>query len=219
VRYVDLIVPTRNRAAKLERMLESVPQEAAGKPIRIILACDGDSATYAKFKVNEKIHRAILSEKQIGSVAIRNLATAEAEDAVLMAVDDIVFDPGAIEAAISAFEERFPDDDGVVGFTQTNHKDFSATGVPLVGQAFLQRYPGKRLYYPGYFHFACQEIERLARTLGKLWVEPEARLYHAHPSTGHGPMDKTHAEARVRRTADLTLSQTRKRAGEIWGRI
>lgn len=134
-----------------------------------------------------------------------------------MATDDVVFEEGAIDAAIRAMESSFPDGDGVVGFVQTNHKDYSATGVCLVGQKFLQRYPGKQLYFPRYFHFACQEIERLARSLDKLYIEPKARLFHAHPSTGHGKIDRTHHEARFFKAQDQALSKARREAGLTWG--
>lgn len=47
--HVDLIVATRNRAEKLERMLASVPDEAGGKSIRINIFCDGDAKTAEKY--------------------------------------------------------------------------------------------------------------------------------------------------------------------------
>jgi glycosyltransferase involved in cell wall biosynthesis len=215
--YVDVIIPTRNRAKKLGATLSTIPREAAGKPVRIVLVFDADEETADLFKKDLRIAKIIVTPKHIGSVASRNLATAKAEDAVLMAVDDIVFRPGAVDAAVRAFEERFPDDDGVVGFFQEGTDHFSPTGVPLVGQAFLRRYPGKRLYWPGYYHFACQEIDRLASSLGKLWLEPKARLFHFHPSTGHGPRDRTHDDARVFSRRDHDLSRKRKAANETWG--
>ncbi|MBE3109325.1 MAG: glycosyltransferase family 2 protein [Acidobacteria bacterium] len=213
MQYVDLIVPTRGRHAKLAKMLESVPREAAGKQINVIAAFDADERL-AHDRINQVF---VIVGKRIGSVAIRNRVTALALDAVLMATDDVIFEAGAIEAAVLAMEERFPDGDGVVGFVQTNHKSYSPTGVCLVGQNFLRRYPGKQLYFPGYFHFACQEIERLARSLDKLHVEPKAQLFHAHPSTGDGKMDRTHREARVHKAQDQALSKTRREAGLTWG--
>lgn len=213
MQYVDLIVPTRGRHAKLAKMLDSVPREAAGKHINVIVAFDADERL-GHGRINQVF---VIAGKRIGSVAIRNRVTPLALDAVLMATDDVVFWMGAIEAAIRAMEERFPDGDGVVGFNQVNHKSFSGTGVCLVGQKFLRRYPDKKLYYPGYFHFACQEIERLAASLGKFWLEPEARLFHAHPSTGDGEMDRTHREARVHRAKDMAISKQRREAGLTWG--
>jgi len=217
MKYVEVIVPTRNRAEKLERMLKSVPETAAGKKINITIICDGDFRTAAKYAADKSISDVVFLPKRIGSVAARNLITPQTKDAVLMATDDIEFYPGSIGAAIRAFEVRFPDDDGVVGFTQVNHKSFSGAGVCLVGQKFLQRYPGKQLYFPGYFHFACQEIERLATSLGKMHIEPEAKLFHFHPSTGDGKRDRTHDEARRHKAKDQQLSKARREAGLTWG--
>ena len=215
--YVDLIVPTRNRAEKLDRMLKSVPKVAAEKCIAVMVVFDGDFKTAEKFKNHPRIDEMGFTEKQIGSVATRNRYTPLVNDAVLMATDDIEFYPGSIDVAIRAFAARFPDDDGVVGFTQVNHKSFSGAGVCLVGQKFLQRYPGKQLYFPGYFHFACQEIERLATSLGKMHIEPEAKLFHFHPSTGDGRRDRTHDEARRHKAKDQRLSKARREAGLTWG--
>jgi hypothetical protein len=217
VDHVDLIVATRNRPEKLERMLASVPRTAGSRPINVVLVCDGDEKTFRQYGSDPRVSKSILIIDRIGSVAARNRALRDAEDAVLMATDDVVFEAGAIEAAVLAMESRFPDGDGVVGFVQTNHKVYSPTGVCLVGQKFLQRYPRKALYYPGYFHFACQEIDRLAADLRRIHVEPAARLFHAHPSTGDGAMDRTHREARVHKARDQALSKARRKAGETWG--
>ena len=215
--YVDLIVPTRGRRVKLAKMLKSVPAESEKKPINIILVCDADIGTAGIYIDDPRIKDVILTSQQFGSVTARNLALKNANDAVLMATDDIEFYPGSIDAAIRAFEERFPDNDGVIGFTQVNHKSFSGAGICLVGQKFLQRYPGKQLYFPGYFHFACQEIERLATSLGKMHIEPEAKLFHFHPSTGAGKRDRTHDEARRHKVKDQRLSKARREAGLMWG--
>jgi len=140
-----------------------------------------------------------------------------AEDAVLYATDDIEFKPGAIEAAAESMREHFPDDDGVVGFNQIGKQSFSRTGVALVGQRFLCRYPERKLFYPGYFHFSCQEIDRLASKLGKFHFDERAKLYHYHPNWDRDEMDKTHEEARVHRGKDLRLSRKRRAEKLIWG--
>jgi hypothetical protein len=85
---------------------------------------------------------------------------------VLYAVDDIEFQDDAIDNAMKEFNDRFKDDDGVIGFTQIGVRDFHPSGVGLVGKKFLDRYPGRKLFNPMYYHFACQEIHdaRIRRT-------------------------------------------------------
>ena len=104
--YVELIVPTRNRAEKLERMLKSVPETAAGKKINITIICDGDFRTAAKYAADKNISDVVFLPKRIGSVAARNLITPQAKDAVLMTTDDIEFYPGSIDAAIQSALRR-----------------------------------------------------------------------------------------------------------------
>ena len=219
MKHIDLIIPTRNRWEKLQRCLRSIPGELPQIGLNIIIICDGDRATCQKLieQNDTRIKRVIFVRDHSGSVYCRNLVTQCAEDAVLYATDDIEFKPGAIEAAAEAMHKHFPDDDGVIGFNQIDGHGFSKSGVALVGQKFLRRYPNRKLFYPEYFHFSCQEIERLGNHLGKIYLEEKAKLVHYHPSFNHNEVDSTHKDARIRRRADLDISLPRKRKHEIWG--
>jgi len=219
MKHIDLIIPTRNRWAKLQRCLRSMPQEVPDVKLNIIVVCDGDDVTARRLldKANGFLGRIIYVREHSGSVYCRNLMTQCAEDAVLYATDDIEFRPGAIEAAVRSMAKHFPDGDGIIGFNQGDEHGFSAAGVGLLGQKFLRRYPQRKLFFPEYFHFSCQEIERLGNRLNRLHLEKEAKLVHYHPSFNHKEMDQTHREARVYRKKDLALSSGRRAAHEIWG--
>ena len=219
MKHVDLIIPTRNRWEKLQRCLRSIPKVLSQVELNIIIICDGDRDTAERLIVsnNGQVGRIVFIANHNGAVFCRNLATQCAEDAVLYATDDIEFKPSAIEAATESMREHVPDDDGVIGFNQIGKQNFSKTGVALVGQQFLRRYPEKKLFFPEYFHFSCQEIERLASKLGKLYFEERARLYHYHPGWVRDELDNTHNEARVCRRKDLKLSSMRKAKKLIWG--
>lgn len=219
MKHIDLIIPTRHRWEKLQRCLKSIPKEVPQVELNLIIICDGDSETARKFAIsnNGQVGHLVLISGHRGAVYCRNLMTQCAEDAVLYATDDIEFKPGAIEAAVESMREHFPDDDGVVGFNQIGKQGFSKTGVALVGQRFLRRYPEKKLFYPEYFHFSCQEIERLASKLGKLHFEERAKLCHYHPNWNHGEMDRTHIEARKHREDDLKISRDHRARKVIWG--
>jgi len=219
VKYIDIIIPTRNRWDKLQRCLRSIPERLPQIGLNIIIICDGDRKTASRLIAsnNGQVSRVVFVANHSGAVCCRNLVTQCAGDAVLYATDDIEFKPGAIEAAVESMKEYFPDDDGVVGFNQIGKQGFSKAGVALVGQQFLRRYPEKKLFYPKYFHFSCQEIERLASKLGKLHLEERAELYHYHPSWNHKEMDRTHVEARKHRNGDLAISRERRAKKIIWG--
>lgn len=219
MKWIDVIIPTRNRWVKLQRCLRSMPQTLPQVELNIIIICDGDEVTARQLldDSNGFFGRIIYVRDHSGSVYCRNLVTQCAEDAVLYATDDIEFRPDAIEIAVKSMNEHFPDGDGIIGFNQGDEHSFSATGVGLLGQKFLRRYPQRKLFFPEYFHFSCQEIERLGNSLGRLHLEKEAKLVHYHPSFNHNEIDQTHKDARFHRKKDLTISNERRRTHEIWG--
>jgi len=221
VKQIDIIIPTRNRWKKLERCLESIPREISDITLNVIVICDGDYETAQRLMASSDglVGQVFFVRKQRGSVFCRNLATQCAEDAVLYATDDIEFNPGAIEMAVKAMMKHFPDEDGIIGFNQIGKHQFSKTGVALVGQKFLRRYPNRKLFCPLYFHFSCQEIERLGDSINRLHLEKAAKLIHYHPSFNHKEADKTHIEARAYRYKDRKVSVDRRAKNLIWGDV
>lgn len=217
MKNIDLIIPTRNRLKHLRRCLNSIPKEVDGIKISVIIVCDGDSKAAAEMVKDDRVDEVIFVRDHSGSVYCRNLATQTADDALIYAVDDFEFLPGSIERAVKEMRMRFPDGDGLIGFNHVNGPNQSKAGTCLVGQKFLRRYPNRKLFYPKYFHFSCQEIERLGERLGKLHFEEEARTIHYHPGRLEGPPDKTHEEARRWRKEDRKISSGRRAEGLIWG--
>jgi hypothetical protein len=133
----------------------------------------------------------------------------------LYATDDIVFEPGSIETAFKMFNNTFKDDDGVVGFVQ--NKSFHPTGVAMVGQRFLQRYPDKQLFRPSLWHFAASEVYDHAMKIGKFIQCTSARVTHFHPCFDKKEMDQTHLESRIYKQEDMEIISKKKNAGLIWG--
>jgi len=219
---VNLIVPTRGRPQKLARMMSSL--YPAPKWLRVLVAVDGDLDGFCKDYLGAGKSPACVpfewmgSEEHIGAVATRNkaIATLPREcGGVLYGTDDITFATGAIEAAREDFNKAFSDDDGVLGLKQngTHHP----AGVALVGERFLNRYPNRMLFYPGYWHFACQEIHWLAYKLGRFVCSRRELIKHFHPGTTPGESDTTHVEARRRKAQDHALMNERKQVGKVWG--
>jgi len=212
---LTILVPTRNRIIKLKKMLDSIPKLGY---IDIMAVCDGDPATHTFLSAlrNPKI-LSVLIQPQRGAVYCRNAVSKNIMDGLLYTTDDIIFQENAIQNAFECFNKNFPDDDGVVGFVQEGNI-FHPVGVALVGQKFLQRYPDKQLFYPGYFHFSCQEVYDLCQKLGGKFVqEKQASVLHRHPCNFPEEIDQTHHDARVRRREDHKLIKERKQKGLIWG--
>ncbi len=209
-----VIIPTRGRLEKLKKTLDSIPEHPY---INIHVVCDDDWETFEVLDDYPRdIHITFIPEHS-GSVYCRNQIFRYWDDGILYATDDIVFHSGAIEHAFQVFNEQFPDDDGVVGFVQ-EPGEFHLSGVALVGQKFARRYPDRKLFFPGYFHFACQEVHWLCEALGNRFIQdPQAVLEHRHPCKFREELDQTHRDARIRRKEDHDLIKERKAKGLIWG--
>ena len=215
---ITIIIATRHRAGKLRRCLASIPLEPW---IKVIVGCDGDPGMAVALLVSKSPYRpvdlVIASREHIGSIAMRNLMAPMAGDGLLQLCDDMDFQPGALQIALDSFNRHFPDDDGVLGIHQEGINSYHPTGVFLMGQRFLQRYPGKQLMFPGYRHYGAQEIHRLADSLGRFAFEPEAAVYHHHPGAHKDQADQTHQESQMCKEQDQVLSLERQREGKIWG--
>ena len=219
---LHIVVPTRNRFTKLVEMMKSIPQYSW---MELHLGFDGDRTSFERFSRmtgywkggQANLH---FSQSQIGAIKMRNLLTAHCNGSILWATDDIRFNHGGIESAWSSLWREFPDGDGVVGFKQDNAKpagNFCWTGVGIMGEKFLERYPKQMISFPGYFHFGTREIETLAVSLKKLYRDENALIFHNHPDFYPDQMDTTHMEARAHHYQDRCLKQDRQTQGLIWG--
>jgi len=213
---VSVVIPTRNRYGKLLKCLQSIPRE---EWIETIVICDDDPASYASLN-NSDIDKymnikTFLTHTRLGAVAARNKYACVVKDGLLYATDDIEFMPNCIEKAFEVFNKSFPDDDGVVGIAQD--QQHHPTGVALLGTKFLDRYPGRQPFYPGYDHFACQEVHWLATKIGKFVIAEEAVVKHYHPLFYKELHDTTHDEARQKRQQDHELITQRQQKNLIWG--
>lgn len=213
--HITIVIPSRNREAKLARTLASIPPDDR---ISILVGLDGKQGPQGDLFTSLGGDMFRYFPKHRGSVAVRNELLRSVEDGALCATDDVVFEDGSIQGAFDLFNETFPDDDGVVGFHQEGVSNYNSTGVVLVGKTFLARYPDRQLYYHEYFHFACQEIHWLACRLDKFVMDREkVRLFHYHPAFHKSEMDEAHKEARVHKKRDHALIARREREGSIWG--
>jgi len=212
-----IVIPTRNRIKKLERTLQTIPLLDC---MHIHIICDGDSDSYNHFSNYREDVGVTLIPSHNGSVFCRNYIISQEQDGVLYATDDILFSEGSIQKAFETFNRTFQDDDGVVGFKQDRSPQDCPTGVALVGQKFLQRYPEKKLFFPGYFHFSAQEIYRLCCMIQKnvFITSDELRIKHLHPGFIKEEMDQTHVDARKYRNKDLKLAVDRQISRIVWGK-
>jgi hypothetical protein len=219
---LNIVVPTRNRFLKLVEMMKTIPQYSW---MELHLGFDGDRTSFERFSRmtgywKGGVANLYFSQSQVGAIKMRNMMTTRCRGSVLWATDDITFIRGGIESAWSSLWREFPDGDGVVGFRQENAKpagNFCWTGVGIMGEKFLDRYPKRIISFPGYFHFGTREIETLAVNLKKLYRDENALIFHNHPDFYPEQMDTTHMEARAFHEQDVELKKNRREQGLIWG--
>lgn len=212
---LHIVIATRNRVDKLRTTLKSIPYNLPG--VDILVGVDGDTVTKPMVK-KEFPHVAVQTfEDHMGSVSVRNRVISEwcTRSSVLYFVDDAEFLPGSLEKAIEDFSAQFPDTDGVVGLTLQGHS-FHPTAMAIIGNKFLDRYPHRMPFFPGYWHFACQEVHWLAMKLNKFYLSP-AKVIHHHAAFDKKLVDQTHNEARSHMQYDKDVRTHRKSAGCIWG--
>jgi glycosyltransferase involved in cell wall biosynthesis len=192
MKHFSIIIPTRGRLKKLLNTLNTIPESDL---YTVKIVCDGDPETYKAVK-DRPAAEVILNPEHNGSVFCRNSVIRHETDGVFPAVDDVVFEKGFFEYVFGLFNENFPDDDGVVGITQCGK--YNPTGMCLVGQKFLHRYPDKLLYHPDFYQFAAQEIHRLCMSTKKktFILEDKYVVKHGKHHYGNDWIDKTHYEAR-----------------------
>ena len=211
MKKITITIATRNRLEKLRRCLASIPKLDW---VTTWVYCDADEKTFHEL-IKEDIWVGC-SLKHLGCAQIQNIMSASGEDGLLCLVDDATLYAQTLQIAIDSFNEHFPDDDGMLGLGQDGTTG-SPWGLFLLGQKFLQRFPGKQISFPGYWHFGDMEIHALADKLGKFHFEPAARVYHFHPDEHPEEKDQTHIDARVWKTEDFALFRERELAGLLWG--
>ena len=213
MKHVTVVIPTRGRLNKLKKTLATLPLKEEW--MSVIVVCDGDADTFNVLANNDTI-KAVLVPQRVGAVFCRNLVMPIVTDGVLYATDDILFPRNGVWTALEEFNERFLDDDGVLGFVQ----DFShhQAGVGLVGHKFLLRYPYRKLFCPFYDHFACQEIKWFAESLNRFaYSDGRASIKHLSPIKDRSLMDQTHRDARVNKERDMDTLHSRQASGLVWG--
>ena len=212
---ITVIIPTRNRLEKLRDTLDTIPR---CDWIHIKIVCDGDAETFEAIQAMRRPDiEPTYVKGHMGSVYCRNLVAPDTPDGLLYATDDVNFIDGAFEIYRDDFNAAFPDDDGVLGIKQ--HTNSCKTGVALIGQKFLDRYPGRCPFNPDCWHFSAHEVGWLAEKLNKFAYCEGALIFHRSPNRNKALIDQTHWDARHFKEHDMKLRDERLAAGKTWGDV
>ena len=198
-----VIVPTYNGATRIARCLRSLLPQTAGSNVDILVIDDGstdDTTEVCRGFTGVRV----ISQRNAGPAAARNLGAREARGTVLLFTDDdCVPFPNWVEAMLAPFED--PAVVGVKGVYRTQQLQVTARFVQIeyedkyrimAGQPsidFIDTYSAgfvreRFLELGGYdtsFPVACAEdVELSFRMSSRGWLmkfNPAAIVYHSHP--------------------------------------
>lgn len=204
VPVIEVLAPTLNRpkeARRLEAALEGV-NVPAGYVLRVTIQRETEPRALTAI-VNEMVAR------------------SDAEIVVVLA-DHIVPDKDFLVHVAIAFEDRFPDLDGLVGLKIANMDPLPGVREYCffaAGRKFIERFPDAQLFCPDYYHFyADTELGRGANEAGAFYFAEEARINTFQVNNGRADIDATWRASRSRKKEDDAQNARRRENGLLWGR-
>lgn len=207
--HVDVIIPTYDRLDLLKLTISTI-QKSSHKDVTTIVVVDGNPRIALEL-AGQPIFM-IFNRKRIDWPASVNKAVRMTHGgAVIYAADDLHFAVGCIENAVNKLKQKAPDTDGLVAIEQ-NVKGCS-TAFGLMGRKFINRFPGDQIMCPDYIHYgADSEIGKFARSIGRLYMCPEARVHHVRKK------DSTYKIAKPMEPQDFHFIKLRREKNLLWGR-
>lgn len=186
---VSVLLATMGRPDKFAPFVKNVRETTEGHEVEIVAAVDGPGA-----------HAITLSE--LGCVVDHSLVTrgssrawndalaASTGDPVVLAADDLEWQPGWLDAALTCLS-GFPDGWGFVGFNDGHWGPELSTHY-LMSRRLIVEVFGGVVAWEHYSHsFNDREANARAQAAGRyVWCE-EARVYHHHWIFGDRPQDET----------------------------
>jgi glycosyltransferase involved in cell wall biosynthesis len=189
---ISLLHPSRNRAATAGAVIaEWLGKRSGLHPIEYILSIDDNDGQTAEYRrlAEQQGARLVIHPNRNSVQACNQAARAATGDLLIMVSDDFGCPEGWDEALVRAIGERRDIavlvDDGCGARTMT---------LPIVDRAFHQR--SGYLLFPGYVHLFCDnDLEEMARRLGKLIDAKHLVFPHRHYTVGAAPYDQTYHHA------------------------
>jgi glycosyltransferase involved in cell wall biosynthesis len=188
---ISILLATTGRPEMAERCVRSIKDTTEGHDVEIVAAVDACGDTL--WRLHEL--GCVLdwdSEYRGCSQAWNDALSLSKGDLLVLAGDDLVFQPGWLGAALSTLDE-FEDGWGMVGFNDGNfdgHNPFSTHY--LMSRRLVVEVFGGVVAWPHYRHSfndveACERAKRAGRYA---WCE-DAHVRHEHWLFGARPQDQT----------------------------
>lgn len=191
---ISVLFPTTGRAVRAASCVQGLIDTTAGHDIELVAAVDDDHDTVAGLMALDFRHVKVqvdYSDRLRGNSQAWNDALRCARgDPIVFAADDLVWQPGWLDAALATLQE-FPDGWGLVGFNDGHWGEELSTHY-LMSRRFVVEVLGGRVAWPEYGHsFNDLETNERARHAGRYaWCE-QARVVHEHWLFGSRDQDAT----------------------------
>ena len=190
---ISVIVPTRSRPEKLERMVSSLDIEC-----EVLIVPTFKTDVTNKVISDSRVHIVEMDQAHTVVQAF-NLMAEQAKYDIVTASDDLEFMPNSLMQAKHELYDKF-NGCGVVGFSTVNMQSNDDAFV-IVGQSFFNIHLNKVLWHPEYLHFyGDTELGRKAKKLGLFKLSDTALIINHHPSSGERA-DETHNHNRTEKLA------------------
>jgi hypothetical protein len=192
---ISILLATTGRPDMAQAFAESLAATTVGHDIELVAAVDNCPETVRRLGALEQEggFRLVVDycETYRGSSRAWNDALASSTgDKVVLAADDLEFQPGWLDAALEQLAE-FPDGWGFVGFNDGHWGPELSTHY-LMSRRFVADVLGGVVAWESYRHsFNDREANARAREAGRYaWCE-NARVLHRHWIFGDRPQDST----------------------------
>jgi len=208
---ISILLATTGRPDLAVRCCREIRATTNPFHVEIVAAVDHDPET--RIRLNDLADKLDYSDEYRGSANAWNDALRiAAGDPVVLAADDLRWQPGWLEAALATLAE-FPGGWGMVGLNDGHHGEELSTHYMLSRRLIIEVFGG-RVAWSCYGHsFQDREANERARAAGRYaWCE-NARVGHEHWIFGDRPQDDTDRLALAGHAASHAIFEQRQRAG------
>lgn len=211
---VSVLLPTTGRPTMARRCVESIVRTVPRfNDLEIIAAIDADRETQAI--LGPRVAYIDWSPTYRGCSRAWNDALRHAKgDPIVFAADDLIFEPGWLEASLEALG-GFPDGWGLVGFNDGHWDGREGLSTHyLMSRRFIVEVLGGVVAWDFYEHsFNDAEVNARARAAGRYaWAE-HAHVRHEHWLFGDRDQDATDTRTLANHAASERIFRQREAAG------
>lgn len=204
-----LIMPCRGRVEQTVQALSRLLMTAGTNEWELYLVADGDDEVYNR--LTELGYNP--SKTDGGPVgywkALRQVTRGTTNQLIVNLANDLLPGRQWLTRALSAYQKRFGQKHGIIGFNDGIHAGDHAAHFLVHRQVLLSWYGNE--YWPVQYKHNFGDTEMVTRGIeqGLFAVAPWAVLYHNHPVTGNGN-DAVYNEGGRSWTEDERLFHMRK---------